>query len=292
LKTDELHQQKKHHIARRLKKAVRQAEHLSALLESEGVQTDTITRLESRAYKAMLAGQSAFERKQWDVALREYSIAKVILEVLLSKASDNDRSVYKEASATVDPGLRYCGYQLQTGSQGDILSLARTHLSQDSTLVDLLKEINPAILDTRRDSAARAGITSIQWRALSVNLEYPEIVVSLLKVQDTQTAFNERTATFDLSATEKAAAMDEILNAWAETEDTTRKIIDEVGATRQDKEQTLQIILTYVSFHFIATRVQRDVLLVKNLEAKRGIKMPVLKDLVQLHVSIIQVFFG
>jgi signal recognition particle subunit SRP68 len=289
LKTDDLHQKKRHHIGRRLKKAVRHAEHLSTLVEAEGVQTDTITRLESRAYKAMLAGQRAFERKHWDVALREYSIAKVILEVLLSKCNENDRAVYKEASTTVDPGLRYCGYQLQTGSQGDILSLARSHLPQDATLLDLLKEINPSILETRRDSAARAGISSIQWRSLTVNLEYPEIVVSLLKVQDTQTAYNERTAAFDLSATEKAAAMDEILNAWAEAEDTTRKIIEEVGATRQDKEQNLQIILTYVSFHFIATRLQRDVLLVKNLEGRRGIKMPVLKDLVQLQGSVIQV---
>ena len=198
--------------------------------------------------------------------------------------------MYKEASATVDPSLRYCGYQLQIGSQGDILSLARTHIPKDSTLIKLLEEINPAALQSRQDSTARAGITSIQWRSRTAPLEYPEIVVSLLKVQDTQTGFHERVASFDLSATEKASAMDEILNAWAETEDTVRRIIDESGvAARQDKEQSLQIILTYVSFHFIATRVQRDILLVKDLEKRRGVKMTVLKDVVRLHDSIIQV---
>jgi hypothetical protein len=144
-------------------------------------------------------------------------------------------------------------------------------------------------LGPRRDSSARAGITSIQWRSRTATLEYPEIVVSLLKVQDTQTAFDERIATFDISVTEKAAAMDEILNAWAETEDSVRKIIEEGVATSQEKEQTLQIILTYVSFHFISTRVQRDILLVQSSEKRKGVQLTVLKDLVRLHDSIIQV---
>ena len=190
----------------------------------------------------------------------------------------------------MDPSLRYCGYQLQIGSQGDVVSLARTYVPRDTVLTQLLEEINPAALQTTPDNAARAGITSIQWRSRTATLEYPEIMVSLLKVRDTQTAFSERIAAFDLSAMEKAAAMDEILNAWAETEDSVKKIIDEgVATTRQDKEQNLQIILTYVSFHLIATRVQRDVLLVKDLEKRRGVKMSVLKDLVRLHDSIIQV---
>ena len=158
-------------------------------------------------------------------------------------------------------------------------------------LTKLLEEINPTALQSRRDSTARAGITSIQWRSRTASLEYPEIVVSLLKVQDTQTAFHERVATFEnLSATEKATAMDEILNAWAETEDSVGGLLMKLGLlVEQDKDQSLQIILTYVSFHFIATRVQRDVLLVKDLEKRRGVKMTVLKDLVRLHDSIIQV---
>lgn len=287
LKSQDLHRQKRHHITRRLIKAVYHAENLSNLLDS--VNADTQTRLESRVYKATLAGQSAFERKRWEEALREYSIAKVVLEVLLSKADENCRSVYKEASTTVDPSLRYCGYQLRIGSQGDIFSLACAHLPKDLTLTQLLEEIDPAALQTRQDRTARVGIASIQWRSRTANLEHPEIVVNLLKVQDTQTAFHERIATFNLPATEMASAMDEILNAWAETGDSVRRIIDESAPVRQDKEQSLQIILTYVSFHLIATRVQRDVLFIKELEKRRGVKMTVLKDLVRLHDSVIQV---
>jgi hypothetical protein len=286
LKSDDLHQRKKHHITRRLNKAVHYASQLSSLLDA--VNADAHARLEARAYKATLGGQSAFERKQWDLALQEYSIAKVILHVLSSKADDSTKTIYKEFSSTVDPSLRYCSYQLQTGSQGDILSLARQHVPRDSTLITLLEQISPEALRPRLDSSARAGITSIHWRSRTATLSYPEIVVNLLKVQDTQAAFDERVATFDLTATEKATAMDEILNAWAETQVTVQKIIDE-GVVAQDKEQNLQIILAYVSFHFIATRVQRDVLLVKDLTARRGVKIAVLKDLVRLHDSIIQV---
>jgi hypothetical protein len=155
--------------------------------------------------------------------------------------------------------------------------------------VGLLKEVNPAVLEPGQDGSARAGITSIQWRSRTAKLEYPEIVVSLLKVQDTQSAFDQRIGAFDLSVTEKAAAMDDILNAWAETEASVRKIIDEGVSKSQEKEQTLQIILTYVNFHFIATRVQRDVLLVKGSEKRRGVQLALLKDLVRLHDSIIQV---
>jgi signal recognition particle subunit SRP68 len=268
---------------------VHHAEQLVTLLESESLSSDVATRLEARAYKATLAGQSAFERKQWQTALKEYSIAKVILEALIFKADESTKSVYKDASAAVDPGLRYCGYQLQLAVHSDIFTLARTHLPQDPTLIALLKDFAPEILEPRRNSTAAAGITSVQWRSRTATLDHPEIVVSLLKVQDTQTAFHERTATFDLSATERAAALDDTLNAWAEAEDTVRRVIDEGIATKQDKEQKLQVILTYVSFHFIATRVQRDVLLVKDLEKRRAVKMTVLKDLVRLHDSIIQV---
>ena len=288
LKTDELYQKKKHHIARRLNRAVRHAEQLVTLLESQSISSDVTSRLEARAYKATLAGQSAFERKRWETALKEYSIAKVILEALFLKADESIRSVYKEASAAVDPGLRYCGYQLQLAAHSDIIALARTHLPQDPTLNDLLKELAPEVLEPRRNSTAAAGITSIQWRSRTANLEHPEIVVSLLKVQDSQTAYTERMAAFDLSVTERAAAMDDILNAWAEAEDAVRRIIDEGAAMNQDKEQKLQIILTYVSFHFIPTRVRRDMLLVKDLGKKRGVKMTILKDLVRLHDSIIQ----
>jgi hypothetical protein len=189
----------------------------------------------------------------------------------------------------VDPGLRYCGYQLQiNASQGDIFSLAQKYLPKDDTLVSLLKGINSSILDARRESSARAGITSIEWRGRTASLKHPEIVVALLNVQDTQSAFHERTTTFPLSATEKVAAMDEILNAWAETETEVQRLIDDEVTVKQDKEQNLQIILTYVSFHFIATRVQRDALLIKDLQRKRN-SMTNLKDLVRLHDSIIQV---
>jgi hypothetical protein len=270
-----------------LNKAVHHAELLSTLLES--ISAGPQTRLESRIYQAILAGQLAFEKKRWTIALREYSTAKVILDVLLSKADESARSIYKEFAATVDPALRYCGYQLQTGSQDDILTLARTHVPREPALVSLLESINPAALQARQDSSARAGITSIQWRSRTALLEHPEIVVSLLKVQDTQTAFDERVVAFDLSVTEKAGAMDDILNAWAEAQDSVRRVIDEAVDSRQDKEQNLQVILTYVSFHFITTRVRRDVLLVKDLEKKKGAKMAVLKDLVRLHDSIIQV---
>ena len=287
LKSDNLHPKRRHHSARRLNRAVHHAQQLSSLLDS--VNADTPTRLEARAYRATLAGQSAFERKKWDLALQEYSIAKIVLHVLSSKANDPTRLVYKEFSATVDPSLRYCGYQLQTGSQGDILTLAHQHIPRDSTLVSLLEQINPEALQPRRDSSARAGITSIHWRSRTATLDYPEIAVNLLKVQDTQTSFDERVATFNLSATEKETALDEILNAWAETEATVQKLLDEGVATKQGKEQNLQIILAYVSFHFIATRVQRDMLLVKDLSSRRGVTIAVLKDLVRLHDSIIQV---
>jgi len=273
-----------------LTKAIHHAEHLSSLLESGSIQADTQTRLESRVYKSIFAGQLAFERKQWEIALREYSIAKVILDVLLSKADEASRSLYHDFTPTVDPALRYCGYQLQIGSHTDIVSLARVQIPEDSPLTTLLKEINPSALETKRDNTARAGITSIQWRSRTATLEYPEIVVSLLKVQDTQAAFDERVAAFDLSASERANAMDEILNAWAEAEDSVRRIIDEGVPGQRDKEQNLQIILTYVSFHLIGTRIQRDILLVKDLEKKRGVKLSVLKDLVRLHDSIIQVY--
>lgn len=294
LKSDEdQYTKRKHHISRRLKKAISHAEKLTSLLDSESLSVNATSRLEARAYKATLTGQSAFESKQWQSALTGYSTAKVILEVLLSKSDDNNRLVYKEALQAVDPGLRYCGYQLQLNtSQGDTFSLAQKYLPKDdNTIIDLLKGVNSSILDARRESSARAGITSIEWRGRNAPLRHPEIVVALLAVQDTQSSLSERTTTFDLSPTEKVAAMDEILNAWAEAQTEVQRLVDDEVTVKQDKEQNLQIILTYVSFHFIATRVQRDGLLVKELQKKSG-SMTILKDLVRLHDSIIQVYFS
>jgi len=286
---EEQYGKRKHHIARRLKKAISHAEKLSSLLDSELLSAEPSTRLEVRAYKSTLTGQSAFESKRWETALKAYSTAKIILEVLLSKSDETSRPVYKEALTAVDPGLRYCGYQLQINtSEGDVFSLAQGYFVKDEELMGLLREVNPEILDKRRESSTRAGITSVEWRGRRAALKHPEIVVALLNVQDTQAAFHERTTTFELSAQEKVAAMDEILNAWAETETEVQRLIDDEVTVKQDKEQNLQIILTYVSYHFIATRVQRDVLLAKDLQRKRN-TMTALKDLVRLHDSIIQV---
>ena len=282
-----MHSQKKRHIARRLKKAIGYAELLSQLLESELVNADTQSQLEAKAYVATLSGQSAFERKQWDIALHQYGIAKSILDVFISQSNDTNRAIYKEAGTSVDPGLRYCAYQL--GLQDDIVTIAHNRIASDTNLINQLKELKPGFLHDRQTT--NLGVKSIQWRSRTASLEHPEIIVSLSQVQETQAAYDERLSRFPLSASEKADAMDDVLNAWAEAQNAVRKLLDEaVGTLVQDKEQNLQVILTYVSFHCIAARVRRDVLLIKS--EKRGKHLntiPVLKDLVRLHDSIIQV---
>ena len=288
LKSDDAHPPKRHHVARRLTKAQRLAELLSSLVES--CNADSQTRLQARAYKASIAGQAAFEKKQWQNALREYCVVKVILDVLVSKADESTQSVYKEGISGVDPSLRYSAYQSQVGSTGDMLSFAYNYVSKDTSLMDLLNDINPAIVEERQKGPTRAGITSIQWRSRTASLDFPEIAVSLLKVQDAQAAFTERTSTFDLAPHEKASAMDDVLNAWAEAEESVAKIIEEGAGRSQDKEQNLQIIRTYVGFHTISARVQRDLLLIKDLEKRQGNQITILKDLVRLHDSIIRVF--
>jgi hypothetical protein len=289
---DDAHGKRRHHTHRRLSKAVHFAEQLSSLLESEDIQAEEITLLEARAYTTALVGQYSFESKRWDVALRNYSISKVILETLLSKAHDSALGIYKEFSGIIDPGLRYCAYQLQLANHSDIFALAIAHLPRDESLLSNLKSINPSILDTKTTTSVTAGgINSVQWRRHTAQIIHPEIAVQLAKLRDVQFMFSDRVSTFPLSATETASSMDDLLNAWAETQDAVKKVMEESVGMSQEKEQGLQIILTYVSFHGICERVRRDLLLVKELEQRRAgqRKMAVLKDLVRLHDSIIQV---
>jgi RNA-binding signal recognition particle 68 len=279
---------RKHHTHRRLNKAVHYAEQLSSLLQTEGVHVDTVSLLEARAYAASLGGQYAFESKRWEVAVRYYSISKVVLETLLSKADETTRLIYREYSALIDPGLRYCAYQLHLPNPADILALAITHLPRDEVLLANITAVNSTILETTVDKGPSKDITSIQWRRRTALITNPEIAVQLAKLREVQAAFTARVATSPASAT--ANLMDEVLNAWAETEDTVKKVMEENVGMSQDKEQSLQVVLTYVSYQVICERVKRDLLLVKELERRKvGGEMAVLKDLVRLHDSVIQV---
>src|SRR6266536_4804692 len=100
------------HIISRLQKASTYATHLVLLIQ-EQVTTQATDNdvLETRAYSSSLSGGLNFEKQNWDLCLKEYSISRIIYAAL-GTSTRND--IYKDLLAnTIDPSIRYAAYQLK-----------------------------------------------------------------------------------------------------------------------------------------------------------------------------------
>ncbi|KAL7265940.1 signal recognition particle subunit srp68 [Rhizina undulata] len=285
------------HLISRIHKAYIHSTRLCTLLSSAESNSTEKDVLEATAYAASLRGVEAFEKSHWDPAIRAFAVARIIYAVLL-ESTKND--LFKEQlTTTVDLSIRYSAYQLQLPRSMDIATISREYFprDQEANVASILERLDSKVFSGETETRAAEAVTSVTWRGRTAPVEEADISAALGNAQAAETAYYAQEQ-------EKAAEVfDDILSAWQDVVDATKKTIDEriaegMGMGEQ-KMQYLQLTWTVVNYSLICWRIGRNRVMIQAIaqggkkgrkggEEVTGKKLGHLKEEVVLYDAIIQ----
>lgn len=291
------------HSVSRLHKAYAHALELRTLLSNPASNAAEKDILEAHAYTASLCGAEAFEKSHWKASIEAFSEARIIYSILLSS---NKNELYRDQlTSTIEPSIRYSAYKLQLPRSMDVTTISRKYFPSDAKdLIPTLKSLDPNVfseVDPDTPMAGTAGpVSSVTWRSRTAPVDNAEISAALAHAQTAENAYNSKQQE-NATSTE---AFDDVLAAWQDAVDATKKSIDDLQAERvsmQDlKMQNLQMTWTVVNYSLICWRIGRNRVMIEGIaqSGKRSKKivdevkikkLGHLKEEVALYDAILQV---
>ncbi|GAO18193.1 hypothetical protein UVI_02036940 [Ustilaginoidea virens] len=255
------------HIVSRLTKAAKTAEVLVDALSTSASGASIVDVLEAKSYASLMRGAMFFEKKNWELCLENYAVARIVYSAL---ASLGQGDLFKDLlSETIDPSIRYAAYQLKTPRSVPIASIAKNSFPRsDASLVREIDRIDSSILAQGGDSSASGGNAdntprTITWRSREVQIEDARISLAWASVQTAKTRLADNIAqSTDQQPHKLAAHYDEVLMATQDAVDAAKQSIDELkaeGVAQSDaRMQRLQITRTAVNYEMISWRIGRN----------------------------------
>ena len=231
-------------ICSKLWKAAKTAAELVEVLREAGSERDL---LEARTYAAMLAGAEEFEKQtegvqkecgddRWNKCLERWSEARVGYAALWEKEK---AEVFREFLAnTVDPTIRYAAYQARLSRTIAIDVVARRYFpKEDAEAVKLVEAVDPfALKEKPKAEAGEEKKTDVldvpdfvTWRGRRANIVDASIGQALASVTAAEAKLKAYlTEHPSASASQKAAAYDDILIASQDAADASKRVTDEL----------------------------------------------------------------
>jgi signal recognition particle subunit SRP68 len=281
---------KKKHVVSKLAKAYKYTRQLvDALDTGETSFYSANTKLELYGYHALVEGALRFEQHNWQKTIKAYSIARVVLDIFQQQSEFMKDAI----SATVDPALSFAIYQSERSRSADIPTLAKETVSKlDQPVVNLIKEVDAAALEYSTSSlnpSARLG--EISWRGHSAKVGDPDLASCII-------AAKENDDQLEKSGKKKVTAFDDVLQGWQEALDMVRENIEEIEASPEKASvhdtntQQQYIILTYISYNLLFRRIERDMLLINDLQSGTAKtvkkKLEQNRDIIRIYDTILQ----
>ncbi|ORX47499.1 hypothetical protein DM01DRAFT_1385889 [Hesseltinella vesiculosa] len=269
--TNSLDTRKRHHLTKRLKRAVESAKQLYVHCEQQVV--DPRTLLYAKAYAATIQGYLDFEQQQWSACLASLLEARTIYDRFATTSHSTNPQQASLAYAAIDDmdaNLRFCAYKLQCPTDQDmdtlIASLKKQHSldALESQLTSTLG-VSPA---TTQDGRAN---NTFLWRYEPLTLTQPALADAVHHARDV-------TGSLDLSNTDDDKQVveryDAVLSAWADVEKRVKKLVKEdkeaaakVASTKSSKaSEQMAWVQTFVTYHYYAYTIQRNKALLSTLE--------------------------
>ncbi|CAM9604332.1 unnamed protein product [Hapterophycus canaliculatus] len=173
------------HVVTRLAKAAKWAGDLEALCLKTA---DERTCLEATAYCAWMSGNLLLEKEAWRDALDRYSTAHRICQELGKVGRIEDQDLFSRRVEEIEPILRYCRYNLDTGG-GEAAAAAEKHLlemgrDEDSSAGgDLLAaKLESVVAEARKKQAS--ALDNVEWRGKKVAVRSETLRVALVKADE------------------------------------------------------------------------------------------------------------
>ncbi|GAM84596.1 hypothetical protein ANO11243_025920 [Dothideomycetidae sp. 11243] len=276
------------HILSRLHKAAKHAKELLTLLQEREVSGSSDNDiLESRAYLGSMAGALEFEKQsegqksrediarkeRWQPCLKEYSVARVIYAALLSQTK---KDLFKDfINNTVDPTIRYAAYQAKLPRTVAVSSAALKFFPTDEADVTaLVKQVDPdafteqkPLEDTQVATASGEMPTSITWRGRSAAIVDASIGQALAQAASAEDNLQKflKSGT-NVPSRKRANAYDNILIAYQDAVDATRRATDELekeGIDEGDSRmQDLRVSSLAINYDLVSWRIGRNRVLI------------------------------
>ncbi|XP_043317247.1 signal recognition particle subunit SRP68 [Cervus elaphus] len=283
---------KRFHLLSRLRKAVKHAEELERLCESNRV--DAKTKLEAQAYTAYLSGMLRFEHQEWKAAIEAFNKCKTIYEKLASAFTEEQAVLYNQRVEEISPNIRYCAYNI--GDQSAINELMQMRLRSGGTEGLLAEKLEALITQTRAKQAAT--MSEVEWRGRTVPVKIDKVRIFLLGLADNEAAIVQAE-----SEETKERLFESMLS---ECRDAIQAVREELKSDQKQRDYTLdvesgkvsnlQYLHSYLTYIKLSTAIKRNENMAKGLQkallqqqpdddSKRA---PRPQDLIRLYDIILQ----
>ncbi|KAF2988482.1 hypothetical protein EK904_013406, partial [Melospiza melodia maxima] len=245
---------KRFHLLSRLRKAVKHAEELERLCESNRV--DAKTKLEAQAYMAYLTGMLRFEHQEWKAAMEAFNKCKTIYEKLANAFTEEQAVLYNQRVEEISPNIRYCAYNI--GDQSAMNELMQMRLRSGGTEGLLAEKLEALITQTRAKQAAT--MSEVEWRGRTVPVKIDKVRIFLLGLADNEAAIaqaeNEET---------KERLFESLLS---ECRDAIQAVREELKPDQKQREHSLendsgkvsniQYLHSYLTYIKLSTAIRRN----------------------------------
>ncbi|XP_060620625.2 signal recognition particle subunit SRP68 [Anolis sagrei] len=285
---------KRFHLLSRLRKAVKHAEELERLCESNRV--DAKTKLEAQAYTAYLTGMLRFERQEWKAAMEAFNKCKTIYEKLASAFTEEQAILYNQRVEEISPNIRYCAYNI--GDQSAISELMQMRLRSGGTEGLVAEKLEALITQTRAKQAAT--MSEVEWRGRTVPVKIDKVRIFLLGLADTEAA---------IAQTEEEETKERLFESLlSECRDAIQAVREELKPDQKQRDHSLeadsgkvtniQYLHSYLTYIKLSTAIKRNESMAKALQKallqqqqpleEDGKRTPRPQDLIRLYDIILQ----
>ncbi|KAL6453177.1 SRP68 Signal recognition particle subunit SRP68 [Candida maltosa Xu316] len=262
-------------------KLKRSAFHATNLLELTKDESNKRTRIELFVYTALIVGQLSIAKKQWSKVLNSFSIAKCCLDSLYNEEHDDDddsfdKTLFNELTETlVDPSLNLAINQLDLHSTTDLKSVARKYC-HDNEVPSLQPALSLVDAKYTTDHSSTVEISKeINWRNHSATIYNDEISFKISNLNNN----------LKWDKTNDINNFDSIITEWLEVLN-LHKVDTEKNQDDDDLDQVQNraILLTYINYNLLFTKLKRDLLLIGQLANVKDNK-----DIIRLYNGIITI---
>lgn len=259
---------KRHHMIRRMAKAVSHANSLSKLVSKRC--KDTRSSLEAEAYVHWITGTMHLEKgTNFDKALMNFEHAKKILNELF-KVSDYDQRVsIRHFLDQIEPSARYCEYHLGRSGKRPLDALKST--GESDLLASKLEE-----LAAQNDEAKVSGtVAEVEWNGQSFPVREERSKLKVLSAQQLALALDAATLEFDTkSEKDQDEAVDSIIqmydkvvNAYVDARDAV-KSASHSGTITESQQLQLKDLERAINGIEQEWAIRRNTLLSKVIESR------------------------
>ncbi|KLO06310.1 hypothetical protein SCHPADRAFT_882944 [Schizopora paradoxa] len=253
--------------------------------------------VEVTAYTLMLSGKFLRYRDEYQDSLEQLCVTRDLLDKLAETAdSSRNQALATLFADEISPEIRYCAHQLGHTKSYEVDAIVKELSPKHrGTLVQgydrMIKKLYTESQTTQGDEGGRV-LQPLIWDGQEVPIRNPELVDVLLQVQKAEAALKaeggaqgEGKMSRGRKSRKGVASFDAVLAALSDAEDVTRKLVETQqntsAATSSTGARDIHFVHSYIVYHLLSRRIQRDLTLVSALVAPptsrhpaKGVKAP------------------